>query len=319
MEMKLGSRLGMALDSGLYVIRGALRSSKEGWRSILYGKKVLDAGLGLRVGIGRHIHIFHDSHSSSSKSTLIRPLFTGLIYFYQLIDWDTRAWNYDLIRNHFSGEDAAISSLADSPPSISIQSWSQLWKHHVPNKLNFFIRRALQDSLATGMNIHKKISDHNPQYKLFGDPYETEMHLFTSCNRARQARFIYMGIRTNAILRSSSSKRWHNLLKELSKSVVPIVSRAKARFLCLMIRTGLLMKLLKKTDEQESENLSLLDVQTQQRGMQNPCPSQPGAIKINFDGSFNHTTNSGGLGVVFSNSARSLLGAKLRSIFTACS
>lgn len=64
--------------------------------------------------------------------------------------------------------------------------WKQVWKIQVPNKLKVFLWKALQNGLAVGSNLARRVSDFNSQCPTCQDEEETVMHLFSICPKSRQ-------------------------------------------------------------------------------------------------------------------------------------
>ncbi|KAH9763516.1 reverse transcriptase domain-containing protein [Citrus sinensis] len=204
------------------------------WRSILWGREVLENGCRWRVGNGQQINIHNSSWipRPSTFKPISSPNLPKEASVAELID-DNNCWKEELIYQHFGKDDAEIIVHIPLPrqqngdtliwhydkrgnylvrsgyqlalkkkhqhiPSCSNQNpsqWNIIWKLLLPEKVKIFLWRAAKNLLPTAENLRKKRVMQEATCPICKKEIESTTHALLFCKFARKVwRYSSLGI-----------------------------------------------------------------------------------------------------------------------------
>ncbi|KAJ9560185.1 LOW QUALITY PROTEIN: hypothetical protein OSB04_005345 [Centaurea solstitialis] len=193
------------------------------WRSIWHSQLVLEKGLRWKVGNGLSINVWNDSwirdDSNFKIETSINPSRTNLTVR-ELMDPQNLRWNVDLIHQLFCPRDCA-KILQIPLPSVSREDkliwhwtqdgnysvkssyrtitetlaptrhlfvngdWKLIWKSNIPNKVKYFVWRALREILPTQSALQTRGIHVSPLCPLCNRNIENVWHALVDCPSIR--------------------------------------------------------------------------------------------------------------------------------------
>ncbi|KAF5444913.1 hypothetical protein F2P56_034005 [Juglans regia] len=194
------------------------------WRSLLGAREVVSEGMRWRVGNGQHIRIWGDKWMPTPSSYMVQSPVSSLgqeAFVADLIDETSGCWKYDLVRETFNREEAALictlpvsrMSLVDKlfwgpaknglfsvksayyvamelkrqlggEPSAEKGSdmvWKNMWKLNIPNYIKVFLWRALTNCLPTKDNLLRRKLVDSGMCPICEQVEETSGHVLWSC------------------------------------------------------------------------------------------------------------------------------------------
>lgn len=192
-------------------------SASHGWRGIIWGRDLLQRGLGWSVGNGAQIEVWSDPWISLSEPiTPIGPppsLESKRLMVSDLILPDSNEWNLEVIRHHlplyedsilqlipssFNKQDELVW-LPETSGEYSVKSgyaiarksqqnmmdptfpWRKcIWNLHTPPKIQSFLWRSVNGALPVGHTLRVRGLHAEAKCKRCGE-IETPVHLFLKC------------------------------------------------------------------------------------------------------------------------------------------
>ncbi|ONK71109.1 uncharacterized protein A4U43_C04F4810 [Asparagus officinalis] len=162
------------------------------WRSLVWGKEVLQMGMRWRVGDGTQIRLKVDkwipqphtfrviSHNAIPENATVADLILP-----------SRAWNVELIRRLFFDqarnrrEDAASGSSVGNN-SLSHQGWKRLWGLNLPNKIKVSLWRACRGFIPCADALFKRHVGVEGRCQGCKGGAESVVHALWDCKRVKK-------------------------------------------------------------------------------------------------------------------------------------
>ncbi|KAK5834916.1 hypothetical protein PVK06_010596 [Gossypium arboreum] len=219
------------------------------WKSIFAARKVLEDGLGWKVGSGSQISILQDCwlpHWAGGKIQAT-PANSRFDRVSELIDYSTKSWKVDLISKCFTPLEAiAICYIplsvynsedrmvwfADNSGRYTVRSgyrclvgswvedtvntdssgvYKKIWELNLPPKIRIIVWQITKDYIPTAVNLYNRRISSSPSYPSYSEALENFMHTLLVCGPAKDV-WQSMGVDWSNFNESMDFCTWINLV-----------------------------------------------------------------------------------------------------------
>ncbi|KAA3472633.1 reverse transcriptase [Gossypium australe] len=287
------------------------------WRIIWGARRILEEGIGWRVGNGEGINIWNDAWIPGSGNGRVQCQFIDTIFttVADLIDKDTSTWKHDIIRSLFGEEQLkrilAIPLVHGRPQDVLIWRGDNSVNYTVKNGYKWIItdgntrlqtdKRTIFFTKLWGLKI--------PIYPVCQEEEETTEHLFQDCKFTQKV-LQGMEVLDSTCNRETTWKDW--LIKEFNSQNTKKCEIKAISYWAIWYNSnkvyhegakGQVNDLLAFIKAYYAEITELGELSKQTSGNQERRwnPPERNTIKLNFDASFNQNMEKSVSGVIARN------------------
>ncbi|KAH9725912.1 putative reverse transcriptase/RNA-dependent DNA polymerase [Citrus sinensis] len=292
------------------------------WRSILWGRHVLQKEIRWSIGNGEQILICRDNWIPRPET--FRPLSiqnlpaeaTVSEFINAENQWDHKKiiWHFDkkgvyAVKN---GYQLAIKMKYPDKPSCSYKSvnhWNRLWTLQLPEKIKIFMWRAGQNLLPTAENLWKKKILVEPHCQVCKQGVESVSHALVHCKAARK---VWIHAPFEMHFPAASNQDMWNVMLEITKKMSKSDTEIFVAY-CWAIWYGRNHKIF------EGKKMDCCQQGQGSGGKHSPmksqkwCPPPANVFKANVDAAINHEKGIAWLGAVIRDSNSRIIVAAVKT------